>query len=123
MTGLHWMRWGNTIKSCWRRGEAYFAARLLDFDLASNNGGWQWAAGTGTDAQPYFRVFNPQSQTEKFDPELKYIRKWVPEYGTPDYPDPIVEHKMARLRAINTYKKALDGCYIHILLLLWHLIL
>ena len=93
----------------WRRGEAYFAARLLDFDLASNNGGWQWAAGTGTDAQPYFRVFNPQSQTEKFDPELKYIRKWVPEYGTPDYPGPIVEHKMARLRAINTYKKALDG--------------
>ncbi len=91
----------------WRWGEAYFAAKLLDFDLASNNGGWQWAAGTGTDAQPYFRVFNPQSQTEKFDPDLKYIKKWVPEYGTQYYPEPIVEHKMARLRAIDTYKEAL----------------
>jgi len=91
----------------WRWGEAYFAAKLLDFDLASNNGGWQWAAGTGTDAQPYFRVFNPQSQTEKFDKDLRYIRKWIPEYGTADYPDPIVEHKMARLRAIETYKEAL----------------
>ena len=91
----------------WRWGEAYFAAKLLDFDLASNNGGWQWAAGTGTDAQPYFRVFNPQSQTEKFDPQLKYIKKWIPEYGTQLYPQPIVEHKMARLRAIETYKEAL----------------
>ena len=92
----------------WRWGEAYFAKKLLDFDLASNNGGWQWAAGTGTDAQPYFRVFNPQSQTEKFDPDLKYIKKWVPEYGTDKYPDPIVEHKSARQRAIDTYKEALD---------------
>lgn len=91
----------------WRWGEAYFAKRLLDFDLASNNGGWQWAAGTGTDAQPYFRVFNPASQTEKFDKELKYIKKWIPEYGTSSYPQPIVEHKFARLRAIDTYKKAL----------------
>lgn len=91
----------------WRWGEAYFAAKLLDFDLASNNGGWQWAAGTGTDSQPYFRVFNPQSQTEKFDPQLAYIKKWIPEYGTFDYPQPIVEHKSARLRAIDTYKKAL----------------
>lgn len=91
----------------WRWGEAYFAKKLLDFDLASNNGGWQWAAGTGTDAQPYFRVFNPTSQTEKFDNELKYIKKWVPEYGTSSYPEPIVEHKFARLRAIDTYKKAL----------------
>lgn len=91
----------------WRWGEAYFAAKLLDFDLASNNGGWQWAAGTGTDAQPYFRVFNPQSQTEKFDPELAYIKKWIPEYGTDQYPEPIVEHKMARQRAIDTYKEAL----------------
>ncbi len=91
----------------WRWGEAYFAKKLLDFDLASNNGGWQWAAGTGTDAQPYFRVFNPTSQTEKFDHELKYIKKWVPEYGTNSYPEPIVEHKFARLRAIDTYKKAL----------------
>lgn len=91
----------------WRWGEAYFAKKLLDFDLASNNGGWQWAAGTGTDAQPYFRVFNPDSQTEKFDKELKYTKKWVPEYDTDSYPTPIVEHKFARLRAIDTYKKAL----------------
>ena len=93
----------------WRWGEAYFAKKLLDFDLASNNGGWQWAAGTGTDAQPYFRVFNPQSQTEKFDPELKYVKKWVPEYGTDKYPKPIVDHKFARQRAIDTYKAALAG--------------
>ncbi|MGK0488982.1 MAG: deoxyribodipyrimidine photo-lyase [Candidatus Endobugula sp.] len=91
----------------WRWGEAYFAKKLLDFDLASNNGGWQWAAGTGTDAQPYFRVFNPQSQTEKFDPQLKYVKKWVPEYGTSEYPKPMVEHKFARERAIQTYKEAL----------------
>lgn len=92
----------------WRWGEAYFAEKLLDFDLASNNGGWQWAAGTGTDAQPYFRVFNPQSQTEKFDPQLEYIRKWVPEYGTNAYPKPMVDHKFARQRAIDTYKAALS---------------
>jgi deoxyribodipyrimidine photo-lyase len=91
----------------WRWGEAYFAKKLLDFELASNNGGWQWAAGTGTDAQPYFRVFNPESQTEKFDKELRYIKKWVPELGTSNYPQPIVEHKFARNRAIETYKKAL----------------
>ncbi|UJP65006.1 cryptochrome/photolyase family protein [Mongoliitalea daihaiensis] len=92
----------------WRWGEAYFAKKLLDFELSSNNGGWQWAAGTGTDAQPYFRVFNPESQTEKFDKELKYIKKWVPEYGTPAYPKPIVDHKFARERAISTYKEALN---------------
>ncbi len=91
----------------WRWGERYFASRLLDFELSSNNGGWQWAAGTGTDAQPYFRVFNPYSQQEKFDPKLKYVRRWVPEYGSPDYPEPIVSHKEARLRAIETYKLAL----------------
>ena len=91
----------------WRWGEAYFAKKLLDFELASNNGGWQWAAGTGTDAQPYFRVFNPESQTEKFDKDLVYIQKWVPELGTSSYPQPIVEHKFARNRAIETYKKAL----------------
>lgn len=92
----------------WRWGEAYFAKKLLDFELASNNGGWQWAAGTGTDAQPYFRVFNPDSQTEKFDKDLKYIKKWIPEFGTTSYPEPIVDHKFARLRAIETYKKALE---------------
>ncbi len=91
----------------WRWGEAYFARKLLDFELASNNGGWQWAAGTGTDAQPYFRVFNPTSQMEKFDKELKYVKRWVPEYGTEEYPKPIVDHKFARQRAIDTYKKAL----------------
>lgn len=91
----------------WRWGEAYFAKKLLDFELASNNGGWQWAAGTGTDAQPYFRVFNPDSQTEKFDKDLVYIKKWVPEFGSSSYPQPIVEHKFARNRAIETYKKAL----------------
>lgn len=92
----------------WRWGEAYFAKKLLDFELSSNNGGWQWAAGTGTDAQPYFRVFNPQSQTEKFDKEYKYIKKWIPEYGTDNYPKPMVDHKFARERALETYKNALN---------------
>jgi deoxyribodipyrimidine photo-lyase len=92
----------------WRWGEAYFAKKLLDYDLSANNGGWQWAAGTGTDAQPYFRVFNPESQTEKFDKDLKYIKKWIPEIGTDKYPKPIVDHKFARERAINTYKQALN---------------
>jgi len=93
----------------WRWGEAYFAKKLLDYELSSNNGGWQWAAGTGTDAQPYFRVFNPESQTEKFDKDLKYIKKWVPEFGSNDYPKPIVDHKFARQRAIDTYKSALNS--------------
>lgn len=92
----------------WRWGEAWFAAKLLDFDLASNNGGWQWAAGSGCDAAPYFRVFNPTTQAEKFDPENIYIRKWVPEFGTNSYPAPIVEHTMARNRALDTYRKALE---------------
>lgn len=92
----------------WRWGEAYFAKKLLDFELASNNGGWQWAAGTGTDAQPYFRVFNPDSQTEKFDKDLKYIKKWIPELETDAYPKPIVDHKFARTRALDTYKQALN---------------
>ncbi|MBK8492173.1 MAG: deoxyribodipyrimidine photo-lyase [Saprospirales bacterium] len=92
----------------WRWGEAYFARKLLDFDLASNNGGWQWAAGCGTDAAPYFRVFNPTAQQVKFDPAFEYVRKWVPEYGTGSYPEPIVEHKMARERCLATYKSALS---------------
>ncbi|XOV93678.1 MAG: cryptochrome/photolyase family protein [Bacteroidota bacterium] len=92
----------------WRWGERYFAEKLLDYELASNNGGWQWAAGTGTDAQPYFRIFNPYTQTEKFDKDYKYIRKWVPEFDSTDYPDPIVDYKYARVRAIETYKKALS---------------
>lgn len=93
----------------WQWGEAYFAEKLLDFELASNNGGWQWAAGCGTDAAPYFRVFNPESQMKKFDPDLRYVRKWVPEYGTPAYPRPIVEHKAARERCLDVYKTALDA--------------
>ncbi len=91
----------------WRLGEAYFAEKLLDFDLASNSGGWQWAVGCGTDAAPYFRIFNPSEQTKKFDPEHKYIRKWVPEFGTPQYPKPMVEHTFARERCLATYKRGL----------------
>ncbi len=91
----------------WRLGERYFAAKLLDFDLASNVGGWQWAAGSGCDAAPYFRVFNPSAQQEKFDPNAQYIKKWIPEYGTPSYPAPMVDHTFARKRAIDTYKEAL----------------
>lgn len=91
----------------WRLGEAYFAEKLLDFELASNTGGWQWAAGCGCDAAPYFRVFNPTSQQEKFDKEFKYIKKWVPEFGTPAYPKPIIDHKFARERVLARYKEAL----------------
>ncbi len=93
----------------WRLGEAYFAQKLLDFDLASNNGGWQWAAGCGTDAAPYFRIFNPAEQARKFDPESRYVRYWVPELGTAPYPKPIVEHAFARQRCLDTFKKALGG--------------
>lgn len=93
----------------WRLGEAYFAEKLLDYDLASNSGGWQWAAGCGTDAAPYFRIFNPSEQTKKFDPQYQYIRKWVPEFGTPAYPRPMVEHTFARERCLKTYKKALKA--------------
>jgi len=93
----------------WRWGEAYFAAKLLDFDLASNIGGWQWASGSGLDAAPYFRVFNPTSQMEKFDKDLSYVNKWVPELNTHLYPEPIVEHKWARERCLATYKEALSN--------------
>ena len=91
----------------WRWGEAYFAHKLLDFELASNNGGWQWAAGSGCDAAPYFRIFNPYLQTKKFDPEFKYIRKWVPEFEDFSYPAPIVEHDFARHRCLQVYSNAL----------------
>jgi deoxyribodipyrimidine photo-lyase len=90
----------------WRWGEAYFAEKLLDYDLAANNGGWQWAAGSGCDAAPYFRIFNPYLQTKKFDPELLYIRKWVPEWEELTYPQPIVEHELARKRCLEAYIKA-----------------
>jgi deoxyribodipyrimidine photo-lyase len=91
----------------WQEGERYFAEKLLDFELASNNGGWQWAAGCGTDAAPYFRIFNPESQLKKFDPKCRYVQKWVPEFGTPLYPRPMVNHKAARERCLETYKAAL----------------
>lgn len=90
----------------WRWGEAYFAQKLLDFDLSANNGNWQWAAGCGCDAAPYFRVFNPTLQAKKFDPEFRYIRQWVPEWEELTYPQPMVDHEMARKRAIETYTKA-----------------
>ncbi len=92
----------------WRWGEAYFAEKLLDYDLSANVGNWQWAAGSGCDASPYFRVFNPELQTKKFDPNLLYVKKWVPEFEDPfTYVKPIVEHSFARDRAIKTYKKGL----------------
>jgi len=92
----------------WRWGEAYFAKKLLDFDLSANNGNWQWAAGTGCDAAPYFRVFNPTEQQKKFDAKGNYIKKWIPEFATFAYPKPIVEHTFARQRAIETYKKGIN---------------
>lgn len=91
----------------WSLGERYFAKKLLDYDMAANNGNWQWAAGTGCDAAPYFRIFNPTSQFEKFDPEAKYVQKWVPEYGTEKYCKPMIEHTFARDRALEGFKKAL----------------
>lgn len=93
----------------WSVGERYFAEKLLDYDLAANNGNWQWAAGTGCDAAPYFRVFNPETQLERFDPDLKYVKKWVPEFGTSKYILPMVEHKFARERALSAFKLALKG--------------
>ncbi len=92
----------------WRWGEAWFAEKLLDFEQASNVGGWQWAAGSGVDAAPYFRIFNPTLQLEKFDPDYQYVKQFVPEYGTGEYPEPIVDHKEARQRAINRFKAALN---------------
>lgn len=92
----------------WRWGEAYFAKKLLDFELASNNGNWQWSAGTGCDAAPYFRVFNPSEQIKKFDKDHRYINKWVIDLNDFSYPKPMVDHPMARNRAIETYKKGLE---------------
>jgi len=91
----------------WRWGEAYFAEKLLDYDFAANNGGWQWAAGSGCDAAPYFRIFSPARQTENFDKQLNYTRKWVPELDAPGYPLPIVDHDFARKRCLEVYSKAL----------------
>jgi len=91
----------------WSLGERYFAKKLLDYDMAANNGNWQWAAGTGCDAAPYFRIFNPSSQFEKFDPEAKYVKRWVPEFGTEKYTRPMVDHTFARDRALEEFKRAL----------------
>jgi len=91
----------------WRWGEAYFAQKLLDYDLSANNGNWQWAAGCGCDAAPYFRVFNPTEQLKKFDCDFKYTRRWVPEIDELDYTQPIVEHTFARNRVLEVLKKAL----------------
>lgn len=91
----------------WRWGEAYFAKKLLDYDLSANNGNWQWAAGTGCDAAPYFRIFNPAEQQKKFDKDLSYIKKWIPELNSFDYPAPMVDHKLARERALKAYKSGI----------------
>ena len=106
-----------TLLIDWKKGEEYFAQELLDFDLAANNGGWQWSASTGSDSQPYFRIFNPYNQSEKFDDEGKFIREWVPELAllsskeihrptkesAPDYPQAIVSYEMNRNRCLSMY--------------------
>jgi deoxyribodipyrimidine photo-lyase len=91
----------------WRWGEAYFAEKLHDYEMSSNVGNWQWVAGTGVDASPYFRIFNPTSQIKKFDKDFSYIRKWVPDFQELTYPSPMVDHKFARERCLRTYKEAL----------------
>ena len=93
----------------WRLGEAYFAEKLLDYEQSSNVGNWQWAAGSGVDAAPYFRIFSPSEQAKKFDKQLQYISKWVPEINEFSYPQPIVDHKEARARCLSVYKEALDN--------------
>ena len=92
----------------WRVGGTYFASKLLDYELSSNNGNWQWAAGSGCDAAPYFRIFNPYEQMRRYDPDMVYVKRWIPEYGTPDYPSPIVDHTFARERALKTYRESLN---------------
>ena len=95
----------------WRWGEAHFARFLLDYEMASNNGNWQWAAGTGCDSAPYFRIFNPMSQAEKFDSKNIYIKKWVPEFESILYIKPIIDHSFARSRCLETYKSALETSF------------
>ncbi len=91
----------------WRWGEAYFAQKLLDYELSSNNGNWQWAAGSGCDSAPYFRIFNPTAQTLKFDPKLKYIKTWIKDFRV-DYLLPVVDHEFGRKRALEVYKRAVN---------------
>ncbi|MDG1729810.1 MAG: deoxyribodipyrimidine photo-lyase [Algibacter sp.] len=92
----------------WRWGEAYFAEKLHDYEMASNIGNWQWVAGSGVDAAPYFRIFNPTTQIQKFDKDLNYIKQWVPDFQEFTYPQPMVDHKFARERCLETYKAALN---------------
>jgi len=93
----------------WRWGEAYFAEKLLDYELSSNNGNWQWAAGCGCDAAPYFRIFNPYEQAKKYDPDLIYIKKWVKNFNEPDYPPPVVKHEYARERFLKVFRSTLEN--------------
>jgi len=93
----------------WRWGERWFAEKLFDYELSSNNGGWQWCAGTGTDAAPYFRIFNPLEQHRKFDPKSEFVRRWLPEIGSSEYPNRMVDIKQSRLRCLTTYQAALRG--------------
>ena len=93
----------------WRWGEAYFAEKLLDYEMSSNVGNWQWVAGSGVDAAPYFRIFNPTTQIDKFDKDKKYIKEWVEEFGTDNYPDKMVDHKEARERALKIYKEGINN--------------
>ena len=93
----------------WRWGEAYFAEKLLDYEMSSNVGNWQWIAGSGVDAAPYFRIFNPTTQIKDYDKDLEYIKKWIPEYDTKEYPEKMVDHKEARERALSVYKTAVSG--------------
>jgi deoxyribodipyrimidine photo-lyase len=88
----------------WREGERFFMEHLIDGDVGNNNGGWQWVAGTGTDPHDYTRVFNPTLQRERFDRDERYVRRWIPELGTVSYPDPIVDHKAERVRAIADFE-------------------
>jgi len=92
----------------WRWGEDYFSKKLLDYEAASNIGNWQWVAGCGVDAAPYFRIFNPSEQIKKFDKDFKYIKKWIPNYNSKNYIKPIVDHKNARELCLKTYKDALN---------------
>jgi len=93
----------------WRWGEAWFAEKLLDYDLSSNNGNWQWASGSGCDAAQYFRIFNPDTQLKKFDPHLDYVRMWITELDTPDYPKRIVDLSEVRERALAVYKAGISS--------------
>lgn len=93
----------------WRRGASHFMHLLIDGDLASNNHGWQWTAGTGTDAAPFYRVFSPDRQAERFDPAGAYVARWVPEYGAPGYPEPIVDHGVERVEALARWQEAKDA--------------